>query len=641
MPVKTAVVIAVLVFAPAVAGQSVNPDAERFSVCLRVVGGGSFGCCTGVGPGGQPIRYGNCGPAAGGSAGGPGGGVPGGGGGADPAEFGPGEVFVITSSLPKVTFDGQGLPLPIKLPPGEEPRTVRLPGYALRGLETMSLVLTNVLGPGGYLSRGRAATDEIEKVISSYSHTIEELEKRYSRSTEEVDPFQKSRLPELSNINQQAIDQAEAEHKRTSELKSAIEQLPQGPALASFTDLAIDLLYRDFSKQGSFEQLRTEIGEHLRPTGPPLLGLLGPVRRDQFGTASETSASISQEILKQKAWQANAGGTAGEALSAAAGLLDKAQAFAAAGTQEADAAADALTGDAQMIRYQAAGLTSALSVAVVGIDGRLSREPVASFAELPPNALARRVDEFEGRVAAATLAHQTITGSARYQGLTGVEKQRADFSLIGALRYLTASRRAFSAADFEESERMLRFAEGLLDVATGSVPLLSLGRDIYELITGMDLITGEDLSFERRCVSAFGVLTFGSGTWLKKTSQIVDESRGVLGAGVKEGLEEAVQQAGKGLWSSTGELSAVENAFGHWSQHGNEFPNLQNAKQYVESARDFLGHPPAGVLTKTRANGDVLLYDAATNTFAVKNVEGVPRTMFKPRDGAAYFDRQH
>jgi filamentous hemagglutinin len=46
------------------------------------------------------------------------------------------------------------------------------------------------------------------------------------------------------------------------------------------------------------------------------------------------------------------------------------------------------------------------------------------------------------------------------------------------------------------------------------------------------------------------------------------------------------------------------------------------------------------LLSETRTNGDVLLYDATSNTFAVKNAQGVPRTMFKPTDGAAYFQRQ-
>jgi len=41
-----------------------------------------------------------------------------------------------------------------------------------------------------------------------------------------------------------------------------------------------------------------------------------------------------------------------------------------------------------------------------------------------------------------------------------------------------------------------------------------------------------------------------------------------------------------------------------------------------------------------RSNGDALLYDAKTNTFAVVSKTGAPRTMFKPRDGATYWQQQ-
>jgi pyocin large subunit-like protein len=41
-----------------------------------------------------------------------------------------------------------------------------------------------------------------------------------------------------------------------------------------------------------------------------------------------------------------------------------------------------------------------------------------------------------------------------------------------------------------------------------------------------------------------------------------------------------------------------------------------------------------------RPNGDVLLYQASTNTFAVVSRDGAPRTLFKPRDGAAYWAEQ-
>ncbi len=49
----------------------------------------------------------------------------------------------------------------------------------------------------------------------------------------------------------------------------------------------------------------------------------------------------------------------------------------------------------------------------------------------------------------------------------------------------------------------------------------------------------------------------------------------------------------------------------------------------------FVDTPPTGVQKVARANGDALLYDAKTNTFAVVSKTGAPRTMFKPRDGAS------
>lgn len=94
------------------------------------------------------------------------------------------------------------------------------------------------------------------------------------------------------------------------------------------------------------------------------------------------------------------------------------------------------------------------------------------------------------------------------------------------------------------------------------------------------------------------------------------------------------------LWSSTKSKSAVENAFGHWSKHKGEFPELQNAKQYAEKAKDFLTNPPKGSLTKVNSRGDTLRYDPGTNTFGVLSKDGAPRTMFRPKDGMDYWNRQ-
>ena len=72
----------------------------------------------------------------------------------------------------------------------------------------------------------------------------------------------------------------------------------------------------------------------------------------------------------------------------------------------------------------------------------------------------------------------------------------------------------------------------------------------------------------------------------------------------------------------------------------NEFPEIQNSKQYVDQATQFINNPPSGTLKKIRPNGDMVLYNEKTNTFSIKNSKGEPRTMFKPSDGRTYFDKQ-
>ena len=85
-----------------------------------------------------------------------------------------------------------------------------------------------------------------------------------------------------------------------------------------------------------------------------------------------------------------------------------------------------------------------------------------------------------------------------------------------------------------------------------------------------------------------------------------------------------------GGWTATKTLSSAENALGHWVKHGAEFPHYTNVSKYVEGAQVFVKSPPKGAISKVRSNGDVLIYDPATNVFAVRSASGEPRTMFKP-----------
>lgn len=96
---------------------------------------------------------------------------------------------------------------------------------------------------------------------------------------------------------------------------------------------------------------------------------------------------------------------------------------------------------------------------------------------------------------------------------------------------------------------------------------------------------------------------------------------------------------GKPMWAANRLHTAQENAEYHFEHDGSDF-GARSVDDFVSKAHAFVDRPPEDVLTLTRANGDRLLYDAHGNVFAVVTKDGAPRTIFKPRTGAAYWDQQ-
>lgn len=76
-----------------------------------------------------------------------------------------------------------------------------------------------------------------------------------------------------------------------------------------------------------------------------------------------------------------------------------------------------------------------------------------------------------------------------------------------------------------------------------------------------------------------------------------------------------------------------------FERNGADF-GARTPQDYLAKIQAFTTRPPAGTDRVERPNGDVLLYQASTNTFAVVSRDGAPRTMFKPREGAAYWAEQ-
>lgn len=96
---------------------------------------------------------------------------------------------------------------------------------------------------------------------------------------------------------------------------------------------------------------------------------------------------------------------------------------------------------------------------------------------------------------------------------------------------------------------------------------------------------------------------------------------------------------GKPMWAANKKHSAQENADYHFKRDG-EALGATSEDDFLTKVHAFVDHPPQGTETLTRSNGDKLMYDPKANLFAVVDKDGAPRTLFKPRDGSAYWQQQ-
>jgi pyocin large subunit-like protein len=94
---------------------------------------------------------------------------------------------------------------------------------------------------------------------------------------------------------------------------------------------------------------------------------------------------------------------------------------------------------------------------------------------------------------------------------------------------------------------------------------------------------------------------------------------------------------GKPMWAANRRYSAEENAEYQFKQHGEEI-GAKDVEDFVKKVHAFA--KKSGTERFERTNGDVLLYDAKANLFAVYNKDGAPKTMFKPDEGASYWEKQ-
>lgn len=123
---------------------------------------------------------------------------------------------------------------------------------------------------------------------------------------------------------------------------------------------------------------------------------------------------------------------------------------------------------------------------------------------------------------------------------------------------------------------------------------------------------------DRAAQGAEAVLTSAAATPVE-AAEVASEAKPVLTANRRETVDAKVTRL--------------------FERNGADF-GARSAEDYLARVQTFTSRPPADAERVERPNGDVLLYQASTNTFAVVSRDGVPKTMFKPRDGAAYWAEQ-
>jgi len=138
------------------------------------------------------------------------------------------------------------------------------------------------------------------------------------------------------------------------------------------------------------------------------------------------------------------------------------------------------------------------------------------------------------------------------------------------------------------------------------------------------------------------------GAGLKGGPRIDNDAKGPLTNEAAPSLKsvmkngEALNQTHYGdfpLWSSNRRFKAHENARNHYEKHGPVL-GVKSYEDYIALSHGFIHNPPKGTEIINRYNGDKLYYNAELNIFAVATQKGAPRTLFRPDNGRAYWQKQ-
>jgi hypothetical protein len=112
-----------------------------------------------------------------------------------------------------------------------------------------------------------------------------------------------------------------------------------------------------------------------------------------------------------------------------------------------------------------------------------------------------------------------------------------------------------AAGDYRE------LSNAALDISLGLVPGVSVGKDLYELVRGKSLITGEELTVVDRSLAAVGILTLGGSNYIKAGAKTLKKMLPLAAAGLNK-----VVDAGAVLVRSARKSPPITTPFGKATQ---------------------------------------------------------------------------
>lgn len=290
------------------------------------------------------------------------------------------------------------------------------------------------------------------------------------------------------------------------------------------------------------------------PGMPPLAGLLPATTQFPAGS-SLMQQNVAREAVKGESIPE------GEAKKLHDRLIIAAERLAGSKTPAADALAESLLQDALAQRY------SKETISVISDDGVVSRIPF-SGGPLPSNSLLAHLEAFEYKSnvvdAQIAVARQALSSDA-------VDREPRLRALEVSNELLSGAEKAFYGGSFLQGEGLLEVAGIIADLVTSWTPGVSWARDIYESVSGKDLISGKTLENWERGAAILGAITAGVGSKgpkvlhafralekvgldLKRAEHIVETARRIDSMSAKPSVHALERMAGRGI-----DVDEVEN----------------------------------------------------------------------------------